>query len=254
MRRTYLMPLAFVALAGLDLPAEGPIPLDKPAQAATTAQPDPAPRAAGRPDAPPPDKKPAALPGITAPEDSESALASCEAELRKFQVTFDRLEPRTGENGCGIAAPYAVTEIAKGVSFSPAAQMRCETALSLARWVGGVVLPATATLPESARLKAINHGSTYVCRRRNNLPTGKMSEHSIGNAIDIVDFEFEGRKPIGIVPRAGDGNIEEAFQRAVRGGACLHFTTVLGPGSDASHDDHLHVDIADRRGGYRLCQ
>ena len=254
MRRTFLMPLVFVALAGLDLPAEGPVPVDKPEQATA---PEPAAKAsetAETPDAAPAEKAKPSLPKITAPADSEAELASCEAELRKLQVTFDRVEPLTGENGCGIAAPYAITEIAKGVSFSPATEMRCETVLSLARWVAGVVLPATATLPESARLTAINHGSTYVCRRRNNRATGKMSEHSIGNAVDVVDFEFDGRKPIGILPRAGDGDIEEAFQRAVRGGACLHFTTVLGPGADASHDDHLHFDIAERRGGYRLCQ
>ncbi|MBU4527297.1 MAG: extensin family protein [Hoeflea sp.] len=248
------MPLMFVALAGLDLPADGPVPVDKPEQATA---PEPAAKAPGNakiPNAAAADQKPAPLPGITTPEESEAALAGCEAELRKLQVTFDRLEPVTGENGCGITAPYAITEIAKGVSFSPATEMRCETALSLARWVEGVVLPATASLPGKARLTAINHGSTYVCRRRNNLPTGKMSEHSIGNAVDVVDFEFDGRGPIGIVPRAGDGNIEEAFQRAVRGGACLHFTTVLGPGADASHDDHLHFDIAERRGGYRLCE
>lgn len=246
MRRTYLMPFMLVALAGLDLPTDGPVPVDKPEQATAPEPVAKTPETVGSPDAP--------LPGITAPVDSEAALASCEAELRKLQVTFDRLNPLIGENGCGIASPYKITEIAKGVSFNPATQLRCETAVALARWVGGVVLPATKALPGKARLTAINHGSTYVCRRRNNLPTGKMSEHSIGNAVDIVDFEFDGRKPIGILPRVGDGNIEEAFQRAVRGGACLHFTTVLGPGADASHDDHLHFDIAERRGGYRLCE
>ena len=84
--------------------------------------------------------------------------------------------------------------------------------------------------------------------------SGKMSEHAIGNAIDIMSFEFRGRDPVTVAPRAGNGTMDEAFQRAVRGGACLHFTTVLGPGSDASHDGHLHLDIAIRRGGYRLCQ
>jgi hypothetical protein len=43
---------------------------------------------------------------------------------------------------------------------------------------------------------------------------------------------------------------------SVRAAACGWFTTVLGPGSDAEHTDHLHVDIAlhgtsDR---YRICQ
>jgi hypothetical protein len=108
--------------------------------------------------------------------------------------------------------------------------------------------PTVSPLPGSIT------GSTYVCRRRNNSATGKMSEHAIGNAIDIMSFEFKGRDPIPVSPRAGDGTVEEAFQRAVRGGACLHFTTVLGPGSNASHADHLHLDIIRRNRGYRLCR
>jgi hypothetical protein len=29
---------------------------------------------------------------------------------------------------------------------------------------------------------------------------------------------------------------------------------VLGPGSDGYHEDHVHVDLAERRGGYRVCE
>ena len=29
---------------------------------------------------------------------------------------------------------------------------------------------------------------------------------------------------------------------------------MLGPGSDGYHEDHVHVDLAERRGGYRMCQ
>ena len=277
---------------GLELPEKGPVPVDNPRELPSGETAPPVPETTPVPETPPvpktkppqvdapepternkldseatdapvpsPDKpvpetakKPAPLPGITAPKEEESALAQCEAELRKLGAVFDRIDPVTGDNGCGVEAPYRIDQIARGVTLSPATQLRCETALALARWTGSVVIPATEALRDGVTLTAINHGSTYVCRRRNNLSTGKMSEHAIGNAIDIVDFEFEGHKPIGIVPRAGDGNIEEAFQRAVRGGACLHFTTVLGPGSNASHDDHLHFDIAERRGGYRLCE
>ena len=32
------------------------------------------------------------------------------------------------------------------------------------------------------------------------------------------------------------------------------FNFVLGPGSDGYHEDHVHVDLADRRSGYRVCQ
>ena len=267
---------------GVELPEDGPVPPENPRQAQSleTTPPVPATKpedAAKKQDAPskpdtavkagadaPPDpsatsgpeasKQPAPLPTIAAPKMSETALAHCEAELRKLGAVFKREDAVSGENGCGIEAPYRIDQIIRGVSFSPASQLRCETALALARWTDTVVVPAAAALPDKIELTGINHGSTYVCRRRNNLPTGKMSEHSIGNAIDIADFEFEGRQPIGISPRQGDGDIEEAFQRAVRGGACLHFTTVLGPGADASHAGHLHLDIAERRGGYRLCQ
>ncbi|OCW59173.1 extensin family protein [Hoeflea olei] len=273
------LPLILLAGMGLDLPEKGPLPADNPRDPLALAEDPPVPQPrpedpdrreadgtepkAAAPektdDAPPakPDKsaaQPPALPTITAPKPDEAALAACEAELRKLGATFKRLEPVAGDNGCAIAAPYRIDTIARGVTLAPASQLRCEAALALARWTAETVVPAVGALPGDVTLTRINHGSTYVCRRRNNASTGKMSEHAIGNAIDIVDFDFEGRKPIGITPRAGDGNIEEAFQRAVRGGACLYFTTVLGPGTNKAHADHLHFDIAARRGGYRLCE
>ena len=35
---------------------------------------------------------------------------------------------------------------------------------------------------------------------------------------------------------------------------CLHFTTVLSPGSDAAHQNHLHLDVMERENGYRYCR
>jgi hypothetical protein len=29
---------------------------------------------------------------------------------------------------------------------------------------------------------------------------------------------------------------------------------VLGPASDGFHENHVHVDLAERRSGYRICQ
>ena len=36
--------------------------------------------------------------------------------------------------------------------------------------------------------------------------------------------------------------------------ACDRFTTVLGPGSDSYHETHIHLDLAQRYRGYRMCQ
>jgi len=191
----------------------------------------------------------------TEPEPAdEEALAECEAELRKLGGTFERLPLIDGEGACGMAAPYRLDAVGRGVRLEPASQVTCETALAFARWVNKVVVPASDVLGVDTRLSAVLHGSTYICRKRNNQAAGKISEHAFGTAIDILSFEFDGRDPITVVPRTGDGNLKESFQRAVRGGACLYFTTVLGPGSDEFHNNHLHLDILQRRRGYRLCQ
>lgn len=189
---------------------------------------------------------------ITAEE--EKALALCEAELSALGAQFKRLEPIEGEGGCGVPAPYGLTLISPGVSLSPNTQMSCQTALATSKWVVHIVQPAASALGENVRLKSIVHASTYVCRKRNNQSAGKISEHSKGNAIDIASFNFENHGSIPVEPRAGKGTIAEAFQRTARAGACLYFSTVLGPGSDDYHDDHLHFDTIARSGGYRLCQ
>jgi hypothetical protein len=49
---------------------------------------------------------------------------------------------------------------------------------------------------------------------------------------------------------------EQGFLREVFLGACNHFTTVLAPGSNVYHYDHLHLDLArhDPRGLRRICK
>jgi hypothetical protein len=44
---------------------------------------------------------------------------------------------------------------------------------------------------------------------------------------------------------------EQGFLRDVQGAACQHFTTVLAPGSNVFHYDHIHVDLM-RRASRRL--
>jgi hypothetical protein len=46
----------------------------------------------------------------------------------------------------------------------------------------------------------------------------------------------------------------QSFRQRLRDAACRRFNTVLGPGSDAYHANHIHVDLAERAHGYRMCQ
>ncbi|MCB1385017.1 MAG: extensin family protein [Nitratireductor sp.] len=168
-------------------------------------------------------------------------------------IVFAALPPIAGEGGCGIAHPYAISRLAGPVDLSPAITVRCETALALADWLAKAAGPFAEALPGSPKLVRIDTASSYVCRGRNNDPQAKLSEHARGTAIDISGLRFSDGTRIAIEPRQRTGDVTEGYQKAVRFAACLHFTTVLGPGSDPNHNDHLHLDLAERRGGYRLC-
>ena len=83
------------------------------------------------------------------------------------------------------------------------------------------------------------------------MPIGGLSSSA---AVTIAYLlALESANDLAIAPREKDSSLEGAFQRAVVATACLYFTTVLDPGSDAAHETHLHLDVKARRNGYRFC-
>ena len=69
-------------------------------------------------------------------------------------------------------------------------------------------------------------------------------------ALDVRAFKLANGEMIGLT----DVNIAKAWRDGIRAGACARFSTVLGPGSDGHHEEHVHVDLAERRGGYKMCE
>ena len=96
----------------------------------------------------------------------------------------------------------------------------------------------------------MNHASAYVCRSRNG--NAKLSEHALGNAIDIASFVLGDGRQVDV--KAGAEQKEQEFLDGLRKAACGPFKTVLGPGSDADHALHFHFDLAKRRSGSTFCQ
>jgi hypothetical protein len=47
---------------------------------------------------------------------------------------------------------------------------------------------------------------------------------------------------------------EQGFLRDVQAAACQQFSTVLAPGSNRFHYDHIHVDLRRRRSGRGICK
>ena len=199
--------------------------------------------------APPPPPDPA--PVSETPED----LALCVRDLKAIGADFTTEAEIDGETGCGIAHPVSVRRILPDVALQPEATLRCETALSLARMTRDMLIPAAArAFPDRPKLSGIAQASGYVCRNRNSAEDGKISEHAHGNAIDIAALNFGNENVPLMIARQDDGTAEAAFQRALNALACLYFTTVLSPGSDAAHQDHLHLDVIKRRSGFRYCR
>jgi hypothetical protein len=164
-------------------------------------------------------------------------------------VRFEERPPVRAE-ACGIEDPVLVSMLPDGVTVKPPALMTCPLAEGLAQWILDTV-SAEADRQLGTQATAVSIGTSYECR--NQRSGSKLSEHALGNGVDIMGFEFARREPVGVAQHA-DGSPESAFRAAVQKGACAVFTTVLGPGSDDAHGDHLHLDMRGRRGGYRICQ
>lgn len=198
-----------------------------------------------------PDEKP---PEPVKPEDP-AALQACLGALKEIGAEFKPLEPiRNAEQGCGIESPIELSVVLPGIKLEPSGTMRCETALALSHWTKEMMLPAAALALPERKVTAIANASTYICRNRNSAENGKISEHAKGNAVDISTIAFDKGEPLVMKPRGEDGTPEGAFQRTITAAACLFFRTVLSPGSDATHQDHLHLDVLERKGGYLYCR
>lgn len=189
--------------------------------------------------------------------ESDFDHAACRLALTMLGVDHAEAPPviEPEQRDCGIARPIELHAIQPGIAVEGGAVLRCDTARALALWMREMVVPAAGRLPGSPRLTSVALGTGYACRSVvGGASEARISEHALGNAIDIAGFGLDDGSRLEIGPRADRGDLEVAFQNAVQGSACLYFTTVLGPGSNAAHDDHLHLDIKARQGGFRLCQ
>jgi len=148
--------------------------------------------------------------------------------------------------GCGLKDGVRVTSVA-GVRLSTPANIDCTTAKALKTWVERSAIPAVGK--RGGGLAALTVAASYSCRTRNNQPGAKVSEHGRGRAIDISGFVLANGTSASVLAGWGDGAAGKSLA-AMRKGACGPFTTVLGPGSDRFHRDHLHLDTTRGRGPY----
>jgi hypothetical protein len=131
--------------------------------------------------------------------------------------------------------------------------MNCAVANGAAHWLESTVQPA-AEDAFGERVVKIKVPSSFACRPRNNQRGAKLSEHGMGNAIDVSHFILASGREVSVLNDWGGDSDARGFLRRVRSEACGPFKTVLGPGSDVHHKDHLHMDLQQHRNGGSYCK
>jgi hypothetical protein len=183
---------------------------------------------------------------------------ACLAEKRAQPTAYARIvEEIDGPGICGLTRPFKVTALQGGaVGFNATATLDCSMVAELDQWLVDVVQPAAMARFGQA-VAQINSMGSYSCRGMNAQSGAPLSEHSFGNALDIGGFVLADGREISIVRdwSRGDQPTRD-FLAEVHGGSCKHFTTVLSPGSNAFHYNHIHVDLAmhGRDGTRRICK
>lgn len=222
-----------------------PVPEPRPDHKAAPTSPPPPARADEQKPAAPPDPRSTAPRPATMP----AAEQACRTRLRTLGVEFTEHQPEKDAAGCALPWPIAVKSLGKSIGITPDALMNCALAETAAHFAQDVVSP-DAKSTYGAELKSISQASTYVCRPRNG--SSKLSEHAFGNALDIAQFTLTDATAIEVGPTPDEKTAK--FLARLRKAACGPFKTVLGPGSDADHERHFHLDLAPRRNGGIFCQ
>ena len=161
-------------------------------------------------------------------------------------IKGEKLAPIPGRiKGCGVEDPIRVTSVG-GVALSTPAIMDCTTATALNAWVDNSVRPAVGRL--GGGVAGLQVAAHYACRSRNNQKGAKISEHGKGRAIYISAIVLKNGASLSVLKGWRDPQHGKVL-KVVHKSACAFFGTVLGPGADRHHQDHIHLDTARYRSG-----
>ncbi len=219
---------------------------------------------AGQRDFAPPAKEGSFSEGRKAERDLERPVPTgegCLERLMRVGAVIEKPGPTTNSDNatCEIAEAVLLLSVADShspgqlITFRERPRLSCLMAERFVRFTTTIIAPL-ARGTYGKELVAVATGPGYECRPRNRQAGAKLSSHAQGNAVDISSVELSGGRSI-TVQNPGDAT-SERFVTGFREAACGFFNTVLGPGSDAAHHDHIHIDIEmrGRDGRSKFCQ
>jgi len=173
-----------------------------------------------------------------------AAGRQCLSQLGASEATFTPLPDKFYGAGCStqntvqLASLHGDASRTFGIAnLGPVACPLAETFSGWARY--GVDRAARAVF--NSPLARIETMGSYNCR--NIAGSAKRSAHSTANAIDVSAFILaDGRRITVKADWNGGSPAEKEFLRIIHTSACKRFGTVLGPGYNAAHQDHFHLE------------
>ncbi len=224
-----------------------PLPRPRPEEAPKASN-DAPPEAEGQPS---PDQPGADKPAEAASPPQKQASA-CRLALTEDIAIAPSIPDIRGPGACGgedlVRLEAVVLPDKRKVTVKPAAVLRCTMASAIADWLRKDMVPLATSL--GSPISDLDNFDSFECRGRNRVAGAMLSEHGKANAIDIRAVKLANGQSIGLTDRTLSRDLRERVLHSV----CARFSTVLGPGSDWYHEDHIHLDLAQRRNGYRICQ
>jgi len=225
------------------LPVVVPLPRARPPEA-----PEPEQAAAAGKQTPAPNEKLPEQAAAPAPKPP----SACRQALTDEIAVAPSIPDIHGPGGCGgddlVRLEAVVLPDKRQVAVKPPAILRCAMASEVAAWVRTDVAPLITSL--GSAISALDNFDSFECRGRNRVVGAQLSEHGRANALDLRGFQVANGQSILLVDR----NVSREVRENVLHSVCARFTTVLGPGSDGYHEDHIHLDLIARRNNYRICQ
>jgi len=213
-----------------------PAEVDKPAEQAASPplpQPRPADAPAEQPASPPPP-------------------SACRLALTDAIAIAPSIPDIKGPGDCGgedlVRLEAVVLPDKRRVSVKPAATFRCPMATAVADWIRTDMAPLAASL--GSVISDLDNFDSFDCRGRNGVTGAKLSEHGHANALDVRGLKLANGQSISLTDRTVSRELRESVLHSV----CARFSTVLGPGSDGYHEEHIHIDLMERHNNYKICQ
>jgi hypothetical protein len=223
-----------------------PLPRPRPAEAPATPADEPVDGKQAPAEAVKPVEQAAPVPAPT-PQPSACRLALSEAI-----AIAPSIPDIHGAGGCGgtdlVRLEAVVLPDKHRVTVKPAAILRCSMASAIADWVRTDVAQLATSL--GTTVTDLDNFDSFECRGRNRVVGAPLSEHGRANALDVRSFKLANGRSISLTDRTVSRELRESVLHSV----CARFSTVLGPGSDWYHEDHIHLDLMARHNDYKICQ